>query len=415
MPSLRSVGISIAVSLTFCGATGAAATQSSAPHTAAPLLWGDLKPGQFAVGFKTLYLRDKSRPWLLGHAGSKADPGRPIRISIWYPSASASSGVPMRYGDYFHYDGPADFRALNAKLEANDRQSYLDDFNAVTPRGQELLAKLVATPVAAHHNARAVQGRFPVVLYAGGEGSRADANVPLAEFLASHGYVVATVPPLGPSEDDLNQESTPKDVALRVSDFEFALGTLRKLSFIDGSRVAIAGHSVGGDVALDMAMRHSNIRAVIGLDGSFGFTGRSDRFKRIAGYAPQQIKAAILDMRRGSGVQGATDDSSVLEACTSADRYQVTFRHMFHGDFTEFGPVGLKLAVPLPPNTDGRTRLTGYQGNQEAYHLALDFLDAHLRGQSAAMGDFVSTAAKIPDAELLHASPGSELATVHRF
>jgi predicted dienelactone hydrolase len=41
------------------------------------------------------------------------------------------------------------------------------------------------------------------VLYAPGLGARAESNVELAEFLASHGYVVAIVPQLGSSATDL--------------------------------------------------------------------------------------------------------------------------------------------------------------------------------------------------------------------
>src|SRR5947199_191380 len=123
---------------------------------------------------------------------------------------------------------------------------------------------------------------------------------------------------------------------------------------------------------------------VVGLDGSYGFTGGARIFKTFSDYAPGQVRASILDLRRANGVQGATLDPSILDSCQMSDRYLVTFPKMFHGDFTEFGTIGLKLVVPLPPNDDGRTRQTGYDGNQHAYRAVLDFLDAKLVGRIAA-------------------------------
>ena len=56
-------------------------------------LWGPLKPGPRAVGFRVVNARDSSRPL----AGAKG--GRPIQISLWYPAA-AGRDTPMTYGDY---------------------------------------------------------------------------------------------------------------------------------------------------------------------------------------------------------------------------------------------------------------------------------------------------------------------------
>ncbi len=104
----------------------------------------------------------------------------------------------MQYGDYFHYENNGKFRDVNNDLEKYDCSSWLEDLNEVAPNGTEVFAKLCSTPVAAVRNARPASGRFPLVLYAGGLGSRADANVELGEYLASHGYSMATVAQLGP-------------------------------------------------------------------------------------------------------------------------------------------------------------------------------------------------------------------------
>lgn len=84
---------------------------------------------------------------------------------------------------------------------------------ASSPPGQPLFDKLRSTPTAAYGNAPAAHGDFPLVLYSGGKASRADDNVELGEYLASYGYVVATVPQLGPSDHELELGSSPPEIS----------------------------------------------------------------------------------------------------------------------------------------------------------------------------------------------------------
>jgi len=116
--------------------------QPTTPRGAAAILWGDLKPGPFSVGFRVIYERDKTRNWLKPEAGSNVaipDLGRPIRTSVWYPAAPGKKAQLMRYGDYFHFDGPDGFRKLNDELEKNDRESWTRDLMEVSPQGREIL------------------------------------------------------------------------------------------------------------------------------------------------------------------------------------------------------------------------------------------------------------------------------------
>lgn len=164
---------------------------------------------------------------------------------------------------------------------------------------------------------------------------------------------------------------------------------LHKLPEVDFTRLAAAGHSIGGDVALDLAMRNSEIRVVIGLDGSYGMRDRSSRLKSLPSYKRLQMKAALLDLRCANGVQGTMLDLSVIQSFRHSDRYLATFKKMFHGDFAEFAPIGVKLAIPMPTNDEGRTRKTGYRGNQHAYRAALAFLQAELQGSTEGLKDMM--------------------------
>src|SRR5215203_1180057 len=76
----------------FClVASAATGARSNGPSP----LWGDLRPGPYAVGYRTLFAYDAARPPLDG----AASPGRQMQINVWYP-ARRSRGARMRFGDY---------------------------------------------------------------------------------------------------------------------------------------------------------------------------------------------------------------------------------------------------------------------------------------------------------------------------
>lgn len=376
---------------------------------AAPSFWNDLKAGPCAVGFRVLYYRDRRRQWLKETVATSADPGRPIRVSVWYPAIPSASAEPMKYGDYLHHDGPSDFQQLNNHLDKSDTESWMSDLRELSPPGQAIFDKLLSTPVVAYRNAPAAHGHFPLVLYSGGKGSRADANVELGEYLASHGYVVATVPQLGPSDQEIELGSSPQEISLHADDFDAALTVLRDLPEVDFGHLATAGHSAGGEVAVELALRHPEVTAVVGLDGSYGMSSGSRVLTRLPGYAPgRKVGAALLDLRRADGSQGAKLDLTAIDALHWADLCRVIFTKAFHGDFTEWGMLGRKLSIPMPPNPDGHTREIGYQVNQQACHAVLDFLDARLRGRKEAHGRLKHTIQHVPGARFSHLSASAK-------
>jgi len=118
-----------------------------------PSLWGALQPGSHHAGFREV-----------------------DNISIWYPAAA--DGRQLRYRDYA---GALD------ELEALLHERQVSD---------QTMVELFDTPMYAHRDARASTETSGIVIVAltGGQ-TAADLSI-LAEFLASHAYVVAALPPL---------------------------------------------------------------------------------------------------------------------------------------------------------------------------------------------------------------------------
>src|SRR5262245_23561718 len=92
--SLRSA-VALAAVLTALASAPAAAQD--------PLLWGGLKPGPNAVGYRALYGLDHTRQYDPEFTADPTKPPaprpRPIYIAVWYP-AQRTDAMPMEYRQY---------------------------------------------------------------------------------------------------------------------------------------------------------------------------------------------------------------------------------------------------------------------------------------------------------------------------
>jgi hypothetical protein len=182
------------------------------PSSVLPL-WSDLTPGRHPVGYRTAE----------------------TNISIWYPSAD--SGERLRFRDYI----PA--------LEVWDQFLHAQGIP------DETIVELFDAPMFARQNAPAIDGEFPVIFIVQGNDQGAADQAVLAEFLASHGYVVATVPsPKITAEADLGARA---DEVARE---------LERVARVTGRPYAIIGHSFGVRAMLRYAERN-RMEVLINLDG----------------------------------------------------------------------------------------------------------------------------------------------------
>jgi hypothetical protein len=114
--------------------------------------WADLPRGEHKVGFRT--------------AG---------QISVWYPAASG--GEALRFRDYA---GSLD------ELETSLHAKHFSD---------QAMVDLFDTQMFARRDAVAIDKQFPVIMIVTRDGESAADHAVLAEFLASHGHVIAVAPP----------------------------------------------------------------------------------------------------------------------------------------------------------------------------------------------------------------------------
>ena len=169
-------------SIRWCAA--AVALASAAGGWGQSQFWGELKPGRYPVGFRSLYQLDVARSYDADYPAPGSTPlkkPRPIFLAIWYPAASLHD-TAMVYREYFRavsVDSPAaDFAQRLRKFTRDMACEYMlgKEFEKLTTEERADWDALLATPVSATQDVPAAPGKFPVVIYHPGLGGTFDDN-----------------------------------------------------------------------------------------------------------------------------------------------------------------------------------------------------------------------------------------------
>lgn len=326
--------------------------------------WGALAPGAFEAGFRVLREHDLARQWAIEATASSS--GRPLRVSVWYPARTG--GSPLTYEAYVRPPGESPYRGLEEQLASAHLQAL---GNVLLLPGD--VERLLATSIGARDAPPPAPGEHPVVLYSSGlNESWQHAGFLLAEYLASHGYVVVTVPQLPTSDEEELLGLDPRDLETQMRDLEEALVAVwAAFPYASRQRRALVGHSMGGVAALLLGMRHPAADAVIGLDASYGTKGLARTARESTWFAPRRYRQPLLDLRRAN----PDGDRQVLGELHFAPRYQAVFPRAQHADFTTFPMV----AALFPTRIEGRTVEDALAAQREVVQLSLAFLDSFVR------------------------------------
>src|SRR5262245_33497646 len=249
-------------------------------HAQSPPLWGELSPGAYAVGFKSLWQLDYSRRYnttfddKTTYATGKAP--RPILINVWYPARKAGDLKPMPHRDYLNIQSAdpqlAKFATKLAEYEhvIIAKEIMGKAIKELTDQEKASLNKFLDTPTASLRDASPAEGKFPLVIYHAGAGSSFEDNAVLCEFLASHGFVV-----LGSAFPDQSGQSFNTDNREgSAGDMEFLIAYSRQVPNADWNRIGLVGHSAGAQAALTYRSQPGcAVDAVVSLDTTQDYHG----------------------------------------------------------------------------------------------------------------------------------------------
>jgi len=213
-------------------------------------------PGPYPVGLKVVNQYDPSRkfpaapdrPEAHGPQGS-----RPLQTLIWYP-ALQSSRKPMTVGDY---------------VVLADTEIHFDTPDQEHNKWRSRLKSSFDISLWAVRDAKPVEQRYPVVIYAPSDTTMAWENADLCEYLASHGYVVLASYSMGASTRDMTEDLA--DIDTQAFDISFLISYADSLPDTDSSKVAVASFSWGGISSLFAAARDPRIRVLAEMEGSMRY------------------------------------------------------------------------------------------------------------------------------------------------
>ena len=341
--------------------------------------WGELKPGKYAVGFRSLYQMDAARSYDADYPApgvTAVKKPRPIFLAIWYPAVQqhdVAMDTSMLYRDYFRavsVDSPApEFAQRLRKFTRDMACQYMlgKEFDKLTGEERAGWDALLATPVYATLNVAPAAGKFPVVIYHPGLGGTFDDNAVAYEYLASHGYVVMSSAYQAADSSILNING---DLATSLEDLNFLLRYAATLPFADISKVAAMGHSYGAQAVLSWRARpNSALDAVVFLDSTVEYHSLDDAASFKAALERNRNSAVpvvmFADLRRQPHWE-------VFDTYLGfAARHEVGVDGMEHNDFVSQGATGKDDAV---------------RRKYEAIcTVILRFLDGYLKGDAQAL------------------------------
>ncbi|QSQ27852.1 dienelactone hydrolase family protein [Pyxidicoccus parkwayensis] len=397
--ALRSSLLALAL-LAGCGTNRPAPSRpplvAPAPARTAPALWGPLAPGNHDVGLRVMAVPP----------GKDAADSRPLQLTVWYPARGVASTSRLHYRDYV---------GLTGSEQQPESSEDADVSRAAVTRYQKLVTDmgLPTTAVSAWLNADVLAargaapapGRFPLVLVAQGRFHSAHHQAVLAEYLASHGYIVATTPFPAHLAPPSENEDVLAIARGQARDIARALDAIKADTHVDASRIALVGHSFGARSALLFAREHPETSALVSLDGGIANRQGKEWLAGLTGFRPEDFRVPLLHLYQ-QGDATVVPDFDLVRSLHGADRWLVRITGLRHFDFTSIG-AATTVAPELAPGGKATSTSRGWAASAND---TLRFLNAQLRQQTQELDSLTtltdSSSSTSPVVTVTHWRPG---------
>jgi dienelactone hydrolase len=335
--------------------------------------WQPLAAGSYAVGFRVENLTDAARPL------PKTGAPRRLQLSIWYP-ARREGTQRLTYGAYVALASAETTVTVSASDSAKDESGFVAPFTGNGVPVGTVHAWLAASMLATR-DAEPLDSRHPMVVIAQGNGESAHDQAALAEYLASHGYVVATCPSQTRISDDLKSEDDiGRSAEDEADDLAFVISRMSLRADTDKRRIAVIGHSFGARGALLLAMRRRDIGALVSLDGGIGTATGLASFRAAPSFTPDSMRAPVLHVYETLD-SFMKPDWTLLKSIHNAPVWIAEADAMHHHHFTSLGGLGSGFATLLAATggTEATTR-----SFVEVATAVREFLDAQVGNEPTA-------------------------------
>ncbi len=351
-----------------------------------PAYWGDLSPGSYVVGMKRLFLIDSSRPFdfLPSESTIKSQnttQGRPLLTTVFFPVRTSSSLGPLTIRDLFEFDGSPVFQPLTdafyqyemrmSKQFAIEYNLPLDAFSENQSMRDSVADSLfdayLSTRLFASDETEIPKKPYPVLIYHQGLGGSLDEHFLMAEYLASHGFIVVT-------SSFFNKDATTflgvGDTDASIRDIDFILDYLKKMAIGDPSAVFLMGHSFGANTVFNYPQigKHA-VSGIITLDSDYGYVLS---FMMPANMQPDLKSQSNYNGVRIMGVGRAGAGFRMMDLIDRTTRTFIIQPTLSHNDFCSQTIVGLYPCLPYLNNKEERKKTI--RAHFSTYPLILSFL-----------------------------------------
>jgi tetratricopeptide (TPR) repeat protein len=262
---------------------------------------------------------------------------RPIQAILWYPAARGGNAVTYReYLDTI----PTEDEFTRSGADIKRMTDKRIDANAGVRRAA--LLRDIARPMQAVRDARAENGKFPVVIYAPSYSAPAMENADLCEYLASQGYIVLSSPSLGAHTRLMTTDLD--GLETQAADIAYLIAYAATLPQADTSKVGVVGFSWGGLANVFAAAKDKRITALVSLDGSLrSYPQLVDGGKEAAKYVtPARVAVPLLYLgsrpKTVEELNGADTSTqySFMNDMKYSDVYIVSLLPMKHANFSSY-------------------------------------------------------------------------------
>jgi dienelactone hydrolase len=351
------------------------ATPASADRTTAqlPRLWGGLDPGPFAVGFSVILQLDDKRTL------PATNLPRPILISLWYPALRQTIRDNVSYRDYIAASAGEGRNQPPTPMEQDETVEAYSRLVGSTGVEAGSITAWLSSPMAATRDAPPADGRYPLIVILPGTFHTSYHHAILAEFLASHGYVIAIAPSQsrldGPPHDEGDLLPAARQ---QEADVKVLLRRMAEDERVARGPVGLVAHSFGARAAFLLALDEP-VAGLVSLDGGIA-NAEGGTWLDDVSFDAAEFDVPVLHIYEATG-DVVRPDFRLLNSLVSAERILVRvddFRHV------EFSSLGMVFGL-VPGMGSGEESPSVIEKSRSVMELTLWFLERTLHHQ--AVGD----------------------------
>ncbi len=330
----------------------------------------------YSVGFKTLLLSDGSRQFKFKNQTQAVN--RPIRVFVWYPTVKSKSAKLINFADYVYTSSltkEANQLTPAEKAELQQKLVTTLEFFEVTA---EQVANLMKAQTKFIASAPEKKGKFPLLVF----GNLDDGfhYAMMAEFLASSGYIVVSLPSLGANEGercgyDLNC------LKLQQNDMEFAIEKMHLFQNADTSKIGLIAWSFSGLATAHLQMKNPVIKAVVSLDAATGYQYGKEILDQSKELEMSKTNTPFLHFYGLGGESRVARNFEFFNAYQSKNKRLVTFKNLKHSDFISLYGNGVRVAK----NDKNESALSEIR---QVNLITLEFLNAYLKNNRKSLNNF---------------------------